>query len=48
MIKIIAVTGGKGGIGKTTISVNLAVSMAKAGKRVLLFDTELSARILLI
>ncbi len=41
MIKIIAVTGGKGGIGKTTISVNLAVSMAKAGKRVLLFDADL-------
>lgn len=41
MIKIIAVTGGKGGIGKTTISVNLAVSMAKAGKRVLIFDADL-------
>lgn len=41
MMKIISITGGKGGIGKTTISVNLAVSFAKMGKRVLLFDADL-------
>jgi len=40
-MKIIAVTGGKGGVGKTTISANLAMSFAKAGKRVLLFDADL-------
>ena len=40
-MKVIAVTGGKGGIGKTTISVNLAISFAKAGKKVLIFDADL-------
>lgn len=40
-IRIISVTGGKGGIGKTTISVNLAISYAKMRKKVLLFDADL-------
>jgi flagellar biosynthesis protein FlhG len=40
-MKVISVTGGKGGIGKTTISVNLAVSFAKSGKKVLIFDADL-------
>lgn len=40
-MKVISISGGKGGIGKTTISVNLAVSLAKSGKRVLLFDADL-------
>lgn len=39
--QVIAVTGGKGGIGKTTISINLAVALAVAGKRVLLLDADL-------
>ena len=30
-VKVIAVTGGKGGVGKTTVSANLAVSIAAAG-----------------
>ena len=40
-IRAIAVTGGKGGVGKTNISVNLAVAMADIGKRVLILDADL-------
>ncbi|EMJ98593.1 MinD/ParA family protein [Leptospira sp. WS58.C1] len=41
MTKIIAIASGKGGVGKSTISVNLAISMAKAGQKVLVFDGDL-------
>jgi flagellar biosynthesis protein FlhG len=40
-VKVIAVTGGKGGVGKTTISANLAVSMAAQGRDVMLVDADL-------
>lgn len=40
-MRIISITGGKGGIGKTTISVNLAIAFAKMKKKVLLFDADL-------
>lgn len=40
-IQAIAVTGGKGGVGKTNISINLAVAMADIGKRVLMLDADL-------
>jgi len=40
-VRVIAVTGGKGGVGKTNISVNLAVWLAEMGKRTLLMDADL-------
>ncbi len=40
-INVIAITGGKGGVGKTNIAVNLAVSLSQAGGSVLLFDADL-------
>ncbi len=40
-VQVIAVTGGKGGTGKTTVAVNLATALAQAGRRVLLLDGDL-------
>src|ERR1051325_3542958 len=40
-VQVIAVTGGKGGVGKTCVSVNLATGMAAAGRRVVLLDGDL-------
>lgn len=38
--RVIAVTSGKGGVGKTTLSVNIALEMAKRGKKVVIFDAD--------
>ncbi len=40
-VKVIAVTGGKGGVGKTAIAANLAVGLAQRGRRVMLMDADL-------
>ena len=40
-VKVITVTGGKGGVGKTNICANLGVAMAMLGKRVMILDADL-------
>ena len=39
--RVIAVTSGKGGVGKTNLTVNLAIAMAKIGRRVMSTDADL-------
>ena len=40
-IKVMAITGGKGGVGKTNITLNLAIAAAKLGQRVMVLDADL-------
>ena len=40
-VKVVAVTGGKGGVGKTNISVNLGIALAELRRRVVLMDADL-------
>jgi flagellar biosynthesis protein FlhG len=40
-VQVIAVTGGKGGTGKSSVAVNLAMAMLQAGRRTLLLDGDL-------
>lgn len=40
-VQVIAVTSGKGGVGKTNVSVNLSLALAQAGKDVMLLDADL-------
>jgi len=40
-VRTIAITSGKGGVGKTSIAINLGCALSEAGKRVTLFDADL-------
>ena len=40
-VQVIAVAGGKGGVGKTSIAVNLAMTMAMSGRETMLLDADL-------
>ncbi|WP_162527302.1 P-loop NTPase [Sphingomonas solaris] len=39
-VRVVALASGKGGVGKTSISVNLAVALAREGQRTMLVDTD--------
>jgi flagellar biosynthesis protein FlhG len=40
-IRVIAVTGGKGGVGKTNVSCNLGIALCELGRQVMLLDADL-------
>jgi len=39
-IRVIAITSGKGGVGKTNLTLNMAIHLANAGKRVIVIDAD--------
>ena len=39
--RVVAVASGKGGVGKTNVVANLAISLARSGNRVMVFDADL-------
>lgn len=40
-VQVIAVSGGKGGVGKTSVAINLGVALSQRGRRVALLDADL-------
>lgn len=40
-VRVLAVASGKGGVGKTSIAVNMGAALARAGHRTLLLDADL-------
>lgn len=40
LARVITVTSGKGGVGKSNVSVNLAIQMGRLGKRVVILDAD--------
>ena len=39
-VRVIAVTGGKGGVGKSNVSINLGIALAQLNQRVMLLDAD--------
>lgn len=40
-VRVIAVASGKGGVGKTNVSVNVGISLVQMGQRVVLMDADM-------
>lgn len=40
-VRVIAVAGGKGGVGRTTVAINLSIELSARGRRVILVDGDL-------
>ena len=40
-VRVIAITSGKGGVGKSNVTVNLAVTLAQGGERVMVMDADM-------
>ena len=39
--RVLTITSGKGGVGKSNLAVNLAIQLRKSGKRVIIFDADI-------
>lgn len=44
MVRIVVITSGKGGVGKTTTTANIGCALAKLGKKVVVLDADVSLR----
>ena len=44
MSEVIVIASGKGGVGKTTLTANIGIALAKKGKRTVVIDTDMGLR----